>query len=207
MPSSARFPLRGDSTPPLRQITRTRTINMDFLLALGTAVTWPLGVLDSVPTLRACFWAHNNWSVAETVMSSVHAHVQEISINRIRQQAQFVMRGYSALVLFPLMALGFAVDPIVRDLPRFDEAKLASTELWALAGLFALAIAAYHACRVPICKRCLRGLIAVQTVLLFAGGAVLVLLATRIDWAQQLEIERERGDMLTSLAAAGILVL
>jgi hypothetical protein len=100
------------------------------------------------------------------VMPSAHAYVQEISINGIRQQAARALRGYIVVVM-PVVALIPPFQSIARDLPRFDAAKLVSPELWVLIGLSALGIAAGRACQYRmICKRCVGGLIVVDTLLL-----------------------------------------
>jgi hypothetical protein len=104
-------------------------------------------------------------------MPSVPAHVQEISINWIRQEAMVVARGYIILLGISGMPLFILLSSIVRDLPRFGAAKLLSPELWFWAGLYALSALAVPACVGPFCKRCLGGLLALQTlVLLFAGA-------------------------------------
>jgi hypothetical protein len=101
------------------------------------------------------------------VMPSAHAYVQEISINGIRKQVARALRG--SMVLFtPVLALIPLFQSFARDLPRFDAAELVSPKLWVLIGLSALSIAAMRACRFDrfICKRCVGGLIALQTLLL-----------------------------------------
>jgi hypothetical protein len=121
------------------------------------------------------------------VMPSVHAHVQEISIKRIRQQAARVLRAYMVVVIPVAASYPFFMS-IVRDLPRFDAAKLVSPELWVLTGLTALGIAAGRACPVDrlICKRCLRGLIALQTLLLLGAIylAIDVVIGRSVDMMQ-----------------------
>jgi hypothetical protein len=105
-------------------------------------------------------------------MPSVPANVQEISINWIRQEAVLVARGYyvlPAILVLPVLVL---LSSIVRDLPRFEAAKLLSPELWVWAGLLALSGLAALACHGPFCKRCLGGLLALQTLVLLAVGAV-----------------------------------
>ena len=106
-------------------------------------------------------------------MPTVPAQVQEISINWIRHEVGLVNRGYYGLpgllglpTLLPLVS-------IVRDLPRFEAAKLVSPELWVPAGLYALLVLQNRACKGgPFCKRCLGGLLALQTLMLLAAGAV-----------------------------------
>jgi hypothetical protein len=104
-------------------------------------------------------------------MPSVPAHVQEISINWISREAWVVARGYYILGIcaLPLM---FMLSSIVRDLPRFEAAKLVSPELWVWAGIYALGARMAITCRAPFCKRCLGGFLAWQTLMLLAAGAV-----------------------------------
>jgi hypothetical protein len=115
-------------------------------------------------------------------MPSVPAHVQEISINWIRQEARLVTRGYHGLPGVLGLPLLIPLSSIVRDLPRFKAAKLMSPELWVLAGLYALCFLSNRACiRGPFCKRCLTGLLALQTLFLLVGGA---LIGPRINFSK-----------------------
>src|SRR5262245_19517929 len=102
-------------------------------------------------------------------MTSVRAHVQEISVNRIGQEGLLVVRGYIFVFSMSGLALFLVIWSIVRDLLRFDAAKLVSPELWVCAGLYALSLLAWRACLGPFCKRCLVGLLALQAVLLLAA--------------------------------------
>jgi hypothetical protein len=105
-------------------------------------------------------------------MPSVPAHVQEISINRIRQQAMLVVRGYVAVRCIPVIVLIYLLSSIVSDLPYFDAAKLVSPELWVWAGLLALIFLAPLACQGLFSKCYLAGLVALQALLLLAAGAL-----------------------------------
>jgi hypothetical protein len=129
----------------------------------------------------------------------IHAHVQEISISRIRQQAARVFRGYMTVAMLPGLALVPLLGSILHDLPRFDGAKLVSPKLWVLTALTPLGIAAARACGDRImCKRWLGGLIALDTVLLLAAGAAFLAL----DFAGRTE------DVMTTLdTVAGLLVM
>jgi hypothetical protein len=126
---------------------------------------------------------------------SVPAHVQEISINWIRRQASLVRSATSALPGILGLPLLWSLVLIVRDLPRFEAAKLMSPQLWVCAGLLALFYLLNRACiGGPFCKRCLGGLLALQTLMLLAAGA---LIGPHINFAQ---IGREP-------AVAGLLLL
>jgi hypothetical protein len=109
-------------------------------------------------------------------MASAPAHVQEISINKIRQEGLLVSRGLIAVLGISGLALFLLLWWVVRDLPRFDAAKLMSPALWVCAGQYALSSLAVWMCRGPFCKRCLGGLFALQALLLlavlFVAGAV-----------------------------------
>jgi hypothetical protein len=120
-------------------------------------------------------------------MPPVHAHVQEISINRIRQQAAPLFRAW-LVVLIPLPPTYPYFMSIAHDLARFDVAKLVTPELWILIGLIALGIAAARACRDRFiyCKRCLGGLIALHTLLLLGAVylAIDVVIGRSVDMMQ-----------------------
>jgi hypothetical protein len=105
-------------------------------------------------------------------MPSVPAHVQEISINWIGQKAWVVARGYYLLIGIWSLPLLLMLLSVMRDLPRFEAAKLVSLELWVWAGLYALSAYLIGRCHAPLCKRCLGGLLALQTLMLLAAGAV-----------------------------------
>ena len=108
------------------KIIKIRTINMDLLVGLGTATSRagrPFSAdLPYLTLSQHCEFAfgRTTTAVAETVMSSVRAYVQEISINSIRKQAALVMRGNFFLVWLPIFLLLFLIFS-----PRFDAAKFA----------------------------------------------------------------------------------
>jgi hypothetical protein len=140
-------------------------------------------------------------------MPSAPAHVQEISINRIRQEGLLVLRGLVAVLSISGLVLFFLLGWVVRDLPRFDAAKLMSPALWVCAGQYALSGLAALVCRGPFCKRCLGGLFALQALLLLAlllaAGAV----GIRINFANFAQIDQEAAVALVLLSAVMLLYL
>lgn len=103
--------------------------------------------------------------------------VERISIEQMRQDAALVTRGAFLLALLPAIPLLQMAAEIVKDLPHFDAAKLGSPILWALlvatlGGLWYLR--SYGG---ALYMRCLRGLIALQALVLLVGAAGIVAFA------------------------------
>jgi hypothetical protein len=129
------------------------------------------GVLDLSQRCELALGAPTTGQPRKWIMPSVPPYVQEISLNRIRQQVVLVGRGYGAVAWIAASALVFLLSSIVRDLPLFDAAKLVSPELWVWAGLGALVFLVSRACPGPS-KRMIGGLFALQTLLLLAVGSL-----------------------------------
>src|SRR5262245_17409494 len=142
-------------------------------------------------------------------MPSVPAHVQEISINSIRQEGLLVLRGFMAVVSISGLALFLLLWWVVRDLPRFDAAKLMSPALWACAGQYVLSVLAMRVCHGPFCKRCLGGLFALQALLLLAALFVAGAVGIHINFAKFAQIGQEPDVawVLVLLSAVTLLLL
>jgi hypothetical protein len=114
-----------------------------------------------------------------------------------------------AVVSISGLALFLLLWWVVRDLPRFDAAKLMSPALWVCAGQYALSVLAMRVCRGPFCKRCLGGLFALQALLLLAALFVAGAVGIRINFAKFAQIGQEPDVawVLVLLSAVTLLLL